>query len=480
MRLYEPMLARTADRPFSSKEWIFELKWDGVRAISYIDDGLSIRGRNNYELLGNFPEFEELRSLAGKAVLDGEIVVLKGGKADFQALMARGRSTSAGYIEAMSKKDPALYIVFDILEEGGKPLLDRPLSERKEILKKRVREGNNVLLSLYIEGDGEAYYSGARRMGLEGIMAKRKDSVYEPGVRSGSWLKIKSISTCDCIIFGYTEGEGKREGGFGALILGLYDDGGAVFVGKVGTGFSNECIKELLETFKPFVTESSTLGGVDVPEQIIWLKPELVCEVAYQSVTHDLRLRMPRFKVLRKDKKPSECRMDQIVLVEAPANLLEYRKKRKRETTPEPFEEVKPEGDEGGRGTAPAYVVQEHHARRLHYDLRLEREGVLKSWAVPKGLPEKPGEKRLAVETEDHPLAYGTFEGEIPKGEYGAGKVIIWDKGSYEPIHWDENTIEVIIKGQKASGRYILTRFKKAGERQWLLLKVRAKEQSLL
>jgi DNA ligase D-like protein (predicted 3'-phosphoesterase) len=117
------------------------------------------------------------------------------------------------------------------------------------------------------------------------------------------------------------------------------------------------------------------------------------------------------------------------------------------------------------------FVVHEHHARRLHYDLRLEKEGVLKSWAVPKGPPEKSGDKRLAVQVEDHPLEYGKFEGTIPEGQYGAGTVKIWDKGQYESIVWGENKIEILMKGEKLEGRYVLIKFKKAGEKNWLIFK---------
>ena len=118
-------------------------------------------------------------------------------------------------------------------------------------------------------------------------------------------------------------------------------------------------------------------------------------------------------------------------------------------------------------------MVQEHHARRLHYDLRLEREGVLKSWAVPKGPPSARGEKRLAVQTEDHPLEYGGFEGTIPEGQYGAGSVKIWDKGIYQPLIWLEDKIEFVLVGERLKGKYVLIRFKKAGEKEWLLLKAR-------
>lgn len=149
--------------------------------------------------------------------------------------------------------------------------------------------------------------------------------------------------------------------------------------------------------------------------------------------------------------------------------LGEYRSKRDFSVTREP------EGGEA-RVSGRTYVVQEHHARRLHYDFRLERDGVLKSWAVPKGVPETLGEKRLAIEVEDHPLEYASFEGSIPEGEYGAGTVSIWDRGTYETIAWGPDTIEIIIKGERVSGRYVLTRFRKAGEKEWLLF--RAKEKT--
>jgi DNA ligase D-like protein (predicted 3'-phosphoesterase) len=204
---------------------------------------------------------------------------------------------------------------------------------------------------------------------------------------------------------------------------------------------------------------------VDIPEEITWLKPALVGEVSYQVVTREGRLRMPRFSSLRKDKLPSECTVDQI----GQGELQEYLSKRDFRVTTEPVG-----GEKYGEGRM--FVVQEHHARRLHYDLRLEKDGALKSWAVPKGIPESTEEKRLAVETEDHPLGYADFEGTIPKGQYGAGTVKIWDKGVYELKVWDENMVEFTLKGQRLRGRYVLVRLKKAGEKSWLLLRGREKD----
>jgi len=149
--------------------------------------------------------------------------------------------------------------------------------------------------------------------------------------------------------------------------------------------------------------------------------------------------------------------------------LQEYLSKRDFNVTTEPV-------GGGKKGEGRIFVVQEHHSRRLHYDLRLEKDGVLKSWAVPKGIPESTDQKRLAVETEDHPIEYADFEGTIPKGQYGAGTVKIWDKGAYEIKVWDESIVEFTLKGQRLRGRYVLVRLKKAGDKNWLLLKGRDKD----
>ena len=458
------MLARLASQPFSSKEWIFEIKWDGFRAIAYVNEELSLKSRNGKELKYNFPELEELEQLTRNVVLDGEIIVMKDGKPDFQALLERGQAVSPVEIELQVKRSPAAYVVFDILEKDTKSLVDLPLTERKEILKNSVSEGKHVLLSDFVEEKGEDYYNIALEKGLEGIMAKKKDSFYELGVRSSNWLKIKKLRSCDCVIFGYTKGSGARSKTFGALLLGLYDkENKPVYVGKVGTGFSQSILNTLSEIFQQLKTNNAPFN-VNIPEEVTWLKPALICEVPYQSVTKDGRLRMPRFRSLRTDKLPSECTVDQI----EQSKLKEYLSKRDFRVTTEPM-------SSGKKSESRIFVIQEHHARRLHYDLRLENGGVLKSWAVPKGIPKDSDQKRLAVETEDHPLDYADFEGTIPKGQYGAGTVTIWDKGVYELKAWNDKMIEFTLKGQKLRGRYVLVRLKKAGEKTWLLLRGREK-----
>ena len=366
---------------------------------------------------------------------------------------------------------PVTYVVFDILEKDGKSLTNLSLMERKQILKDSLREGSHVFLSDFIEEKGEAYYKLVLEKGLEGVMAKNKESHYEEGLRTGSWLKIKKLKTCDCVIFGYTHGTQSRGKTFGALILGLYNkESKPVYVGKVGTGFTEEMLGSLMDKFEKLKTDTAPFKP-EVGDKVTWLEPKLVCEVAFQVVTKDIRLRMPRFKGLRNDKPANECTIDQLAEVKknessSPDKLSEYVSKRNFQQTPEPAGGEK-------KGEKQIFVVQEHHARALHFDLRLEKDGVLKSWAVPKGIPETASQRRLAVETEDHPFEYGSFEGSIPKGQYGAGTVKIWDKGHYETKFWDENKIEVTLNGQRLKGRYVLVWLKKAkgNQKSWLLLK---------
>ena len=267
---YRPMLAGTAPAPFSGDNWLFEIKWDGVRAIATVGSAVSLRSRNDTELIDLFPELAELATLAPGTVLDGEIVVMAGGRPNMQALLSRLQEGSFRNGAA-----PVTYIIFDILERGGKDLTDLPLTERRRILQSAVQEGPHVVVSVPVEGRGEDYYRSAIARGLEGVMAKRKDSRYEPGVRSGAWLKVRALMSCDCVIAGYTPGRGGRDPAFGALLLGLYEEGKLVPVGKVGTGFSDRQLVELMEKFVPLVTGAPQLPGVR--GRVTWLEPVLVC-----------------------------------------------------------------------------------------------------------------------------------------------------------------------------------------------------------
>ena len=205
-RQYLPMNAKSAQGPFSSDEWLFEIKWDGIRAIAYVGEGLSVLSRNGKELTGVFPELNELPGLAPNTVLDGEIIAMSGGRPDIQELLPKLQSR--GKDRGSVGSTPITYIVFDILEQDGVPVVTLPLTERRKILLQRVKEGPHVVISEPIESAGVEYYHAAVLKGLEGVVAKRKDSAYEPGVRSNNWLKIKQQHTCDCVIAGYTQGRG--------------------------------------------------------------------------------------------------------------------------------------------------------------------------------------------------------------------------------------------------------------------------------
>jgi bifunctional non-homologous end joining protein LigD len=461
MNLYSPMLARRVRRPFDDPDWVFEVKWDGVRAISYVSNTLSVRSRNNIELLDRFPELEELKTLCENVVLDGEIIVFSGGKADFQAVARRTQTSDPGDVERLAATSPATYVVFDILEVDGVSVIDQPLYRRLEILKTRLREGKNVTRSIPVEGRGVEFYEAVISRGLEGVIAKRKSSTYQPGARSSDWLKIKQVKTCDCVVFGYTPGEGAREGSFGALLLGLYSDGVPVYMGRVGTGFTDKQLHETREALEGFRVDAPWFDEPDIPRGAVWVEPKLVVQVGYQTLTEDNRLRAPRFQGFRDDKPPRLCSLAQV----KPERLEDYYRKRDFGVTPEPLGGI-------AAGSGNSFVVQEHHARRTHWDLRLERDGVLVSWAVPKGVPLEPGVRRLAVRTEDHPLEYGGFEGVIPEGQYGAGDVTIWDRGFYVPVKWGPDKITVVLSGERLNGRYELVKTSGSEKNQWLLFKI--------
>ncbi|MDD1705000.1 MAG: hypothetical protein LUP97_07240 [Methanoregula sp.] len=339
MTRYLPMLAKSAEEPFDDNDWSFELKWDGIRAIAYVGESLSLRSRNGREIAPQFPELEGLVRRAPGTVLDGEIIAMADGRPDIQAILPRLQAGD-GRLPPSRVKNPVTYIVFDILERDGRPLIALPLSERRQVLALAVTEDPRVAITVPVTGRGRDYYRAAIARGLEGVIAKRDNSAYEPGRRSDSWLKIKGQRTCDCIIAGYTPGQGGRGPAFGALILGLYENtdeqrtgegisppdrgertgvsdspavsGHLIYIGKVGTGFSDRDLVSLRDLFLPLRTRTPPLAGTDPGERVLWLHPELVCEVAYQQLTRDRKLRIPRFVRLRADKMPEECTSDQL------------------------------------------------------------------------------------------------------------------------------------------------------------------------
>lgn len=306
--LLKPMLAVNT-RPFSDADYLFEVKWDGYRCLLYLEDKTVLRSRNLHNLTPAFPEFEVLRDRVRNlpAILDGEIVIFADGKPDFGALQVRGRLFDQQRVRTAARSHPAVFVAFDVLYHGGRPVLKERLEQRRELLKEIVQPGPEIVLSEYVPGEGEAFFTACRVSGLEGIMAKRRDSPYLPGQRSPFWKKIRAWKSADLIICGWEAGGGVR--GLGSLILGGYQDGRLVFAGKVGTGFNINTARDLtallskLSRHQP-IFELPPAYRRGNPR---WVQPVLVCMVDFTEITRDGLLRHPVFRGLRPDKEPGEC-----------------------------------------------------------------------------------------------------------------------------------------------------------------------------
>jgi len=301
-----PMLAHSA-KPFDSEDFIYEPKWDGTRTILFVGERVRLQNRRLVNFTYRYPELRLREDISAReAILDGEIVVLKEGKPDFRGLQMREHVSDELRIELLSQAMPATFIAFDLLYLDGKLLVDLPLMERRAKLEEIVVESPRILLSRYVETHGKRYFEEVKKLGLEGAMAKRKQSTYQIGKRSRDWLKLKAIKTADVVIVGYTPGEGWRSEYFGALALGAYREGKLEFMGKVGTGFDEGLLKSISPLLKARTTDIKPVEA-EPPYEVRWVKPELVCEVKYMEVTHDRKLRAPVFRRLRFDKAPKEC-----------------------------------------------------------------------------------------------------------------------------------------------------------------------------
>ncbi|MCD6370968.1 MAG: non-homologous end-joining DNA ligase [Thermoplasmata archaeon] len=304
------MLAKMGDTSIlKNREYIFEPKLDGTRAI-LIKDGAEIRfvNRRGYNITRRYPELNLSEYIkCEKCILDGEIIVYNSqGLPDFHLLQLRDLTESSKDIKIRAEIYPATYVVFDILEKDGENLRDLDLMERKSILKEVMRENERIQIIPYME-NGEKLWEIVKKLNIEGIMAKRKDSRYREG-RYDDWLKIKYFKTVDAVTVGYTPGKGKREETFGALLLALYEGENLRFVGKVGTGFDESISRYLLSHF-----ERDKVNVINPPNyEVIWVKPNMVCEVQYLEVTEDKKLRAPSFKRVRWDKNPKDCKVEEL------------------------------------------------------------------------------------------------------------------------------------------------------------------------
>lgn len=313
----KPMLATLVDAPFDDPQWLFEIKWDGMRAVAYVRaEGpkreVMLRSRGGMILNARFPEVVEAlyAQQLPDAVLDGEIVALDDqGRAHFQLLQSRLQETNGAQPGRTSQ---IAYYIFDVLYLNGHTLMDWPLERRRKSLAALLRPTQVVRLSDAVTGTGRVFYEAAQAHGVEGIVAKRADSRYEAGERTRTWLKIKVNQRVDAVVGGFTQGRGARTKTFGALVLGAYDaDGQLQYIGNCGSGFADAELKRLMpllaaraETACPFVTVPPT---TDV---ITWIRPELVIDVEYANWTDDGLLRAPVYKGVRVDKVAHEVHLE--------------------------------------------------------------------------------------------------------------------------------------------------------------------------
>jgi bifunctional non-homologous end joining protein LigD len=312
----QPMLATPGGKPFDDPKWMFEVKWDGVRTLAYLGGGATrLVSRRGREVNVQYPELADMHVLLSgdNALVDGEIVVLeKDGRTSFERLQSR--FTVAKPSAQLLKQHPVLFIAFDLLWLDGESLVERPLEERIEALHRVMVPGPRVQNSVTIERAGKALFEEAKKRGLEGVIAKRKGSIYRPGRRSKDWIKIKAVNRQDCVIVGWWPGEGRRGGTLGSLLVGVYREGTLEYAGHVGTGFTDKTLDMLMEKLQPLETDEPPVTTPPKDEvdlrHVHWVRPELVCEVEYLEFTSQFRLRAPSFKGLREDKAPEDCVFD--------------------------------------------------------------------------------------------------------------------------------------------------------------------------
>jgi bifunctional non-homologous end joining protein LigD len=304
-----PMLATAVAQPFDDPDWVFEVKWDGYRAVAEVGGGeAALHSRNLLALNERFPAIADaLRKLDVEAVLDGEIVVVDDrGQPDFQMLQHHG-TPRAGRL---------VYYVFDLPHLDGRDLTGLTLLKRKELLEKILPRSPQLRFSDHVRGEGRLFFEAAGKKGLEGIVAKHSRSRYQPGVRSRQWLKVKLRLTQDAVIAGFTEPRGTRRH-FGALVLGAFAGKQLTYIGHVGGGFDARTLREIRGRLDPLVRKRSPFRQAPaVNEPVTWVKPELVCEVAFAEWTEDGVMRQPVFLRLREDKTPGEAVLERPGIVQ--------------------------------------------------------------------------------------------------------------------------------------------------------------------
>jgi len=306
-----PMLAKLSKLPASDDDWGVEVKWDGVRAIAYCRPGrLELQSRNLNDVTAQYPEVRGLsRQLGARdAVLDGELVAFdEEGRPSFERLQQRIHQTSESVVRRRMKSHPVTYVIFDLLYLEGHNLIDEPYNRRRELLEDLGLAGESWQVPRYSTGPAKELLEASAEQKLEGIVLKRLDSRYAPGKRNGSWLKVKNIGRQEFVIGGWQEGEGRRRNSLGSILLGYFDEHGALhYAGKVGTGFSDRDLDELLRRLRPLARKPNPFAGRRGPRQAHFVEPELVAEIEFRELTAEGMVRHGSFKGLREDKPTAE------------------------------------------------------------------------------------------------------------------------------------------------------------------------------
>lgn len=307
----EPMLSRLGELPRDEERYGFEVKWDGIRAIAFCDHGhFTLQGRNFTDFTSRYPELRPLaRGLgARRLILDGEVVAFgDDGQPSFQRLQSRMHLTSPTQIKRRTQDTPATYVIFDLLYLDGHSTCGLPYTDRRSLLEQLELDGPSWRTPGYHPGEGTGLLEATAKLGIEGVVAKRLDSAYEPGRRSSAWIKVKHVAEQDVVIGGWTAGAGNREGRIGALTVGVMEDGELRYAGKVGTGFTDETLATVRRALEPLRTDESPFEGRQPPKGTTFVEPATVAAVEFRGWTASGTLRAPSFKGLRPDKDPSEA-----------------------------------------------------------------------------------------------------------------------------------------------------------------------------
>jgi bifunctional non-homologous end joining protein LigD len=324
----KPMVASAGRPPGRDLDhWAVEMKWDGVRALAFCENGQTqVRSRTGKDITVTYPELAGLAHETGhrQALLDGEIVAFgPSGQPDFEALQPRMHASSAAQAERLAATAPVTFLAFDVLQLDGRPLVALPYSARREILETDIGgsggssprastapNGSWLLFPPNFPGsDLEAVLEVSKQQGLEGVVAKRLDSRYEPGARAASWLKVKSQLRQEVVVAGWKPGKGNREGLIGSLLIGVYSDGALIYCGHVGTGFTDKALRMLTAKLRQLRRQESPFDGPVPPEYArpaVWVEPRLVIEVSFERWTRAGRMRAPAYRGLRDDKDPED------------------------------------------------------------------------------------------------------------------------------------------------------------------------------